>query len=430
MRTEQLYSIFKESTGITTDSRQVKEGQVFFALWGGNHNGNEYAADALAKGASWVVVDDPAFETGNAILVDDCLLELQALALHHRRKLNISVIAITGSNGKTTTKELLAAVLSKKYRVHYTRGNLNNHIGVPLTILSAASDTQMMIIELGANHIGEIRTLCSIARPDYGIITNISPAHIEGFGSFEGVVKAKTELFEFLKSVNGVALYNDRNPLLAERIFRILNRAVPFSDPSGTELNIEIVPSDLNLKLLASFMHRTYNITTNLFGRYNIENVRAAIAVGLFFEVDMQSIVEAIESYQPSNNRSEVRKTESNTLICDSYNANPASMLLAIESFMLLKAKKKVLILGDMLEMGEKSEEEHMKILARLESYEKAEILLVGPVFGRAERGKDYKFFLDVNSLADYLKDQPITGAAVLLKGSRGIGLEKVYSLL
>ena len=210
MKTELLYRLFKESTGVATDSRTVSKGQLFFALWGDNYNGNKFASDAFEKGASWAVIDDPAFETEKTILVDDCLLELQALATHHRKEMNVSVLAITGTNGKTTTKELLAAILSKKFKVHYTRGNLNNHIGVPLTILSAPQGTEMMIIEMGANHIGEIRSLCLIAKPDYGIITNIGTAHIEGFGSFEGVVRAKTELYDYLRKVNGVAFITIR----------------------------------------------------------------------------------------------------------------------------------------------------------------------------------------------------------------------------
>ena len=292
--------------------------------------------------------------------------------------MNIPVLAITGTNGKTTTKELLAAIMAKKLKVHHTNGNLNNHIGVPLTILSAPADTEMMIIEMGANHIGEIRTLCLIARPDYGIITNIGTAHIEGFGSFEGVIKAKTELYEYLRKVNGIALYNDKNPLLAEKIFRIINRAVPFSDPTGIELIVEQIPSDLNLKVSVSYQHHKYNLNTNLFGSYNLENVKAAIAAGLFFDVEMSDIAEAVESYQPANNRSQVKITRDNTLICDSYNANPTSMNLALESFAGIKAESKSVIIGDMLELGEKSEEEHTRVFNLLKSLNLETILLVG----------------------------------------------------
>jgi UDP-N-acetylmuramoyl-tripeptide--D-alanyl-D-alanine ligase len=430
MKTELLYEIFKESRGINTDSRTVKKGEIFFALWGENYNGNKFAAEALEKGASCAVIDDPIFETEKTILVDDCLFELQALASHYRKDLSIPVIAITGTNGKTTTKELLAAIMTKKLKVHHTNGNLNNHIGVPLTILSAPSDTEMMIIEMGANHIGEIRTLCLIARPDYGIITNIGTAHIEGFGSFEGVVKAKTELYEYLRKVNGIALYNDKNPLLTEKIFKIINRAVPFSDPTGINLKVEQVPSDLNLRVSVSYQHQTYDINTNLFGSYNLENVKAAIAAGLFFGVEMNDIAAAIANYQPENNRSQIKVTRHNTLICDSYNANPTSMNLALESFSGIQAESKAVIIGDMLELGEKSEEEHTRLFNLLQSLKIEKAFLVGPQFQKVSSHSGFRSFREVNKLMDFLKSDPIRGSTILIKGSRGIGLEKIYDLL
>jgi UDP-N-acetylmuramoyl-tripeptide--D-alanyl-D-alanine ligase len=430
MKTEQLYDLFKESTGVTTDSRTVGKRQIFFALWGDNYNGNKFASEALAKGASWAVIDDPLFETEKTILVDDCLFELQALASYHRKAMNIPVLALTGTNGKTTTKELIAAIMAKKLKVHYTKGNLNNHIGVPLTILSAPGDTEMMIIEMGANHIGEIRTLCLIAKPDYGIITNVGTAHIEGFGSADGVMKAKTELYEYLRKVNGIALYNDKNPLLTEKIFKIINRAVPFSDPTGIDFIVEPVPSDLNLKLTASYHHHTYNISTNLFGNYNLENIKAAMATGLFLGVEMNDIVNAVENYQPANNRSQIKITKNNTLICDSYNANPTSMNLALESFIGINADRKILILGDMLELGEKSEEEHIKLINSLQSHKVEKALLVGSVFQKISSKSGFKTFSDVNKLRDFLKSEIVKGNAILIKGSRRIGLEKIYDLL
>jgi UDP-N-acetylmuramoyl-tripeptide--D-alanyl-D-alanine ligase len=430
MKTELLYELFKESKGIATDSRTVSKGEIFFALWGENYNGNKFAAEALEKGASYAVIDDPLFETEKTILVDDCLFELQALASHYRKTLDIPVIAITGTNGKTTTKELLAAIMAKKLKVHHTNGNLNNHIGVPRTILSAPVDTEMMIIEMGANHIGEIRTLCLIARPDYGIITNIESAHIEGFGSYEGVIKAKTELYEYLRKVNGIALYNDKNPLLVEKIFRIINRAVPYSDPTGIELIVEQVPSDMNLKVLVSFHHQKYNIHTNLFGSYNLENVKAAIAAGLFFGVEMSDIAEAVEKYNPANNRSQVKITPNNTLICDSYNANPTSMSLALESFAAIKAESKAVIIGDMLELGEKSTEEHARLFNYLKSLNIEKALLVGHIFQKVSAKSGFLAFPDVNKLKDFLKKEPLKGSTILIKGSRGIGLEKIYDLL
>ena len=430
MKTEQLYNLYKESKGVSTDSRSVGKDQIFFALWGDNYNGNKFASEALARGALCAVIDDPLFETENTILVDDCLIELQALAAHFRKELKVPVLAITGTNGKTTTKELIAAILLKKFKVHFTKGNLNNHIGVPLTILSAPADTEMLIIEMGASHIGEIRTLCLIAKPDYGIITNIGAAHIEGFGSLDGVARAKTELYEYLRKVNGIALYNDKDPFLVEKIFRIINRAVPFSDPTGIELLVDLVPSDLNLRISITYLHNTYNISTNLFVSYNLENVRAAIAAGLFLGVEIKDIIDAIEKYQPANNRSQIKTTKSNTLICDSYNANPTSMRLALDSFLALKADHKIIILGDMLELGDKSEEEHLKILKVLQSDIAEKVLLVGSVFHKISSKSGFKAFDNVDKLMEFLKIEPLKGNAILIKGSRGIRLEKIYDLL
>jgi UDP-N-acetylmuramoyl-tripeptide--D-alanyl-D-alanine ligase len=430
MKTEQLYELFKESNGISTDSRTVGKGQLFFALWGDNYNGNKYASEALEKGASWAVIDDPLFESERTILVDDCLFELQALATHHRKQMNIPVLAITGTNGKTTTKELLSAILTKKLKLHSTKGNLNNHIGVPVTILSAPAGTEMMIIEMGANHIGEIRTLCLIARPDYGIITNIGTAHIEGFGSADGVIKAKTELYEYLRKVNGIALYNDKDHLLTEKIFKNVNRAVPYSDPTGIELLVEQIPSDLNLHLNVTYQHKTYKIQTKFFGNYNLQNIKAAIAAGLFFEIEMKDIVDAIENYQPANNRSQIKITGNNTLICDSYNANPTSMYAVLQSFSGIQAGKKLVILGDMLELGEKTEEEHTKVITELQTQKLENVILVGPIFKKVSSEKGFRSFPDALKLIEFLKKSPIKGNTVLIKGSRGMGLEKIYDLL
>jgi UDP-N-acetylmuramoyl-tripeptide--D-alanyl-D-alanine ligase len=285
-----------------------------------------------------------------------------------------------------------------------------------------------MIIEMGANHPGEIKLLSNIARPDYGIITNVGTAHLEGFGSFEGVLKSKSELYEYLRSVNGIALYNDQDHVLSEKIFKLVNRAVPYSDPTGLELIVEAVPSALNLKVIAIYQKSVYNIQTNLFGEFNLENVKAAIATGLFLGVEMQDIANAIGNYLPGNNRSELRNTKSNIIICDSYNANPTSMALAIQSFTLVEAAKKVLILGDMLELGEKGDEEHTKILDMLDgNYH--DVLLVGPQFQHASRNFEFKTFPDVNRLSEYLKVSQIKDSTVLIKGSHGMALEKIYDL-
>ena len=430
MKTDQIYDLFRKSAGINTDSRTIRSGEIFFALWGEKYNGNKYAAETLKNGALCAVIDDPLFETENTILVDDCLFELQALASHHRKELAVPVLAITGTNGKTTTKELIAAILSKKKRVHYTKGNLNNHIGVPLTILSAPEDTEMMVIEMGASHVGEIRSLCLIAKPDYGIITNIGTAHIEGFGSYDGVVKAKTELFEHLRKVNGIAFYNDKDPLIAEKIFKMVNRAVPFSDPTGIELLVGIQETDLLLNLRVTYQHKSYEVKTNLFGSYNYENVKAAIATGLFFDVPMDDIVAAIGEYHPENNRSQVIATKKNTLICDSYNANPSSMVTAIQSFSEIISGQKVIILGDMLELGDKTESEHNKVLQELKSIKPDLVYLVGPVFKKISDVYGYQSLDNTDKLRDYLKKKTIKGFTIFIKGSRGMGLEKIYDLL
>jgi UDP-N-acetylmuramoyl-tripeptide--D-alanyl-D-alanine ligase len=431
MKTEQLYRIFREeSTGVSTDSRNIKKGQLFFALWGQNFNGNKYASEAIDKGASYAVIDDPVYENEKTILVDDCLLELSALALWHRKMIKAPVLAITGTNGKTTTKELIAAIMSKKFKVHFTKGNLNNEIGLPLTILSAPDDTEMMILELGANHLGEIRSLCNVARPDYGIITNIGTAHLEGFGSFEGVLKAKTELYEHLRKVNGIAIYDDKNPFLTEKIYKLVNRGIPYSNPTGVELVVEALPSEMNLAIIVKYQHKTYEIQTGLFGAYNLGNLKAAIATGLFLGVGIEEIAEAIGKYQPGNNRSQIKTTPNNTLVCDSYNANPTSMISAIESFNELKTSKKILILGDMLELGDKSEEEHLRVIEMLKSMKPGKILLVGSNFQKTSSDIAFKSFNDVGKLREYLKAEPLKGNLILIKGSRGMTLEKIYDLL
>jgi UDP-N-acetylmuramoyl-tripeptide--D-alanyl-D-alanine ligase len=430
MQTEKLYQLFRESSGLSTDSRKVAPGQLFFALWGEKFNGNTFASEALDRGASWAVIDDPAFETDRTILVDDCLTELQKLATYHRKEINAPVIAITGTNGKTTTKDLISKVLSRKFKVHSTSGNLNNHIGVPLTILSAPTGTEIMVIEMGANHIGEIRSLCLISQPDYGIITNTGFAHIEGFGSFEGVVKAKSELFEYLRKTNGIAIYNDQDPILTEKIYRLVNRAVPYSYPTGIFLKAEPELTELNLSINVTFQKKTRRIKTNIFGLHNFDNVRAAIATGLFMGVSLDEIAEGIEKYRPENNRSQVKITKNNTLVCDSYNANPTSMKLVLESFSAVKSDKKLCILGDMLELGEKSEEEHLKVIKILKDCNLSDVILAGPIFTRVGSGSGFKSFHDVAKLKEYLRKEHIKGFHILVKGSRGMALEQIYNLL
>ena len=426
----ELYRIFRESAGVSTDSRSVKKGELFFALRGQNYNGNIYVSEAVEKGASFAVTDDPAFNKGRTVLVENTLESLKSLAAHHRKVIGVPVLGITGSNGKTTTKELIAGILSKKLKVHYTKGNFNNDIGLPLTILSAPYDTEIMVLEMGANHIGEIRALCNIAMPDYGIITNIGTAHIEGFGSFEGVIRAKTELYEYLSLSGGIAIFNDKNPLLLNKIYSTVNKAVPYSFPSGTELRVEALPSPMNLKVNIKYRHFDEEIQTGLFGAYNMENVKAATAAGLFLGVKIEDISEALAGYQPGNNRSQIRITQRNTLVCDSYNANPTSMLLSVKSFFNLSSERKVLILGDMLELGESSGREHKKIVDELTKLKPEKVILVGKNFIQAAAGSGFLVFEDLNGLTEYLVSQPISGSHILLKGSRGIALERIYDFL
>jgi len=354
MESEALCNLVRTSAGICTDSRTIKKGEVFFALKGPNHDGNMHANAAITAGARAAIVDDQSLSGENIFVVPDVLTALQQTALFYRKSLTIPVIAITGTNGKTTTKELVREVLSKKYSVHATEGNLNNHIGVPVTLLKAPSDTQMFVIEMGANHPGEIAALCDIARPTHGLITNIGKAHLEGFGSFDGVITAKSELYHFLRENCGIAFYNEKDKLLSDLIFKIVHKALPYSDPSGTDMKVEENGDNVLLSLKAEYHNETAQFDTNLFGHHNLDNVRAAMAVGVFFDVPLTDIIDAIRNYKPGNNRSQVLRTKANTIICDSYNANPSSMMRALASFSGMKSSKKMVILGDMLELGRK----------------------------------------------------------------------------
>lgn len=432
MEIKELYAIVRNSAGITTDSRSIRKGEIFFALRGPSHDGNVFAHSALASGAMAAVVDDPSLTGKNIIIVDNVLATLTELAKHHRRMITIPVIAITGSNGKTTTKELIAAVLSKKGKVHRTTGNLNNHIGVPLTLLAAPADTAYMVVEMGANHKGEIAALCEIAMPTIGIITNIGKAHIEGFGSLEDVREAKSELYHWLRKNAGVAIYNEKSNTLKELIFNIVHKAVPYSDPYGTDLIVEAAEADdLYLKVTADYEGRQYTFTTNLFGSYNTDNVRAAMAVGVFLEVPFSDIIDAVSSYKPANNRSQVVNTGRNILICDSYNANPSSMEKAINSFSGVRAEKKMVILGDMLELGSESDSAHDKVISDLKALEGADIFVVGPLFSAAsERSEGIRSFASTEDMYNWLESKKPQCFYILVKGSRGMMLEKLYPLL
>ncbi len=431
MELNDLYSLVRSSAGICTDTRTIRKGEVFFALKGPTHDGNKYAAAAVEAGAMAAVTDDPSLSGKAFIGVTDVLKTLTELAALHRLTMHVPVIGITGSNGKTTTKELITAVLSRKGKVHSTTGNLNNHIGVPLTILRTPADTAYLVIEMGANHTGEIASLCETAMPTHGIITNIGNAHIEGFGSYENVIKAKSELYRWLRRSDGIALFNEQDDLLRELIYTITHKAVPYSDPSGTDLIVsESVNDSPLLNVRADFEGHHYAFTTNLFGSYNLDNIRAAMATGVFFEVPFMEIIDAISLYQPSNNRSQLLKTGDNLLICDSYNANPSSMAKALKAFSELSADKKMVILGDMLELGAETVTEHMKVTEIVEKLESTEVCLVGPVFGSQAEGRNFRIFGSSSDARQWLKEASLSGYTILVKGSRGMMLEKIYDVL
>lgn len=431
MELNELYSIVRNSAGIVTDSRTVRDGQVFFALKGPAHDGNTHAAEAVRAGAIAAVVDDPALKGKQYILVDDVLVTLTLLAMRHRRGLTVPVIAITGSNGKTTTKELITAVLSRKKRVHSTTGNFNNHIGVPLTLLSSPHDMGFMVVEMGANHKGEIAGLCQTAMPTHGIITNIGRAHIEGFGSFEEVKAAKSELYQWLSGSGGTAIYNDQNSMLKELVSKTVQNAVSYSRPAGSKLKVEIAKTEsMFLAVKAVYEKHDYVFTTNLFGSYNIDNVRAAIATGLYFGVPVSEIITAISSYKPVNNRSQVVDTGRNVLVCDSYNANPSSMEMAVSSFAALKADRKMLILGDMLELGSESQSGHAAVIDQLKNLTDVEVVLIGPRFREVAGNIGARLFGSSEELHGWLLSNRPEGYTILVKGSRGMALEKIYPLL
>lgn len=430
MEIERLYGLYRNSAGVTTDSRAVRKGEIFFALKGPTHDGNRHARAAIEAGALAAVVDDPSVSGERIVVVDDVLQAMTELAACHRQRLRIPVLAITGTNGKTTTKELITAVLSRKGKVHSTTGNFNNHIGVPLTLLSAPDDAAFLVVEMGANHMGEIAALCRTAMPTHGIITNIGTAHIEGFGSFENVRKAKSELYQWLGSHGGTVIYNDENPVLGELAAKT-GKAVPYSAPGDHILKAQAdAEGGMLLRVNAVIDGSAHRFETGLFGSYNIDNVRAAMAAGLLFEVPVSAIIDAVASYRPANNRSQLNETGRNTVIRDAYNANPSSMEKAIASFASLKAEKKMVILGDMLELGNETAPGHAAVIRQLKGLGEISALLVGPNFREAAGDFPAKLFATSDDAAEWLKAEKPEGYTILVKGSRGIMLEKVYPLL
>jgi UDP-N-acetylmuramoyl-tripeptide--D-alanyl-D-alanine ligase len=417
MNIEELYHIFLSSAGVCTDTRAIKKNQLFFALKGENFDGNAFALKALEAGACFAVVnrsveaDDPRL-----IKVDDTLEALKALATWHRLQLRIPVIGLTGTNGKTTTKELIRTALGAAYRVTATEGNLNNEIGVPLSVLKICPRAQIAIIEMGASHPEDLKPLLAVAQPNLGLITNVGKAHLLGFGSFEGVKHAKGLLYDYLKEHGGVVFANGDDPVLAEMLAERGMEAIRYSQEG---VKVKATP----------FMEMDFGdavLETRLVGAYNANNVLAALKLAWYFDVPTEDALAAIASYTPSNNRSQLLKTEKNTVIIDAYNANPSSMAVALDNLALCEGRK-VALLGDMRELGEDSQAEHKRIVERLAG---TEAFLVGEEFTKAAEGTPFKTFAKSENLANYLAEHPLKGYTVLVKGSRGIQMEKVIPSL
>ena len=426
MNTEALYALYKEHPLVTTDSRKCPEGSIFFALKGETFDGNNYALQALEKGCAFAVVDNPdvAKQDERLILVPDVLAALQELAAYHRKAWGKTVLQITGTNGKTTTKELISAVLSEGKNVLYTEGNLNNHIGVPLTLLRIKPEHDIAVIETGANHPGEIADLCRIVEADYGLITNVGRAHLEGFGSFEGVKQTKGELYDDLhkrgKKIFLNAFDEDLLQMAQSREFVLWEDALPYVEGRVSEATPFV-----EMQWRAEDDAPWHTVKTNLIGAYNIANLRAAVTIGLHFGITPQQINHALEAYKPTNSRSELRKVGSNRLIIDAYNANPSSMKAALTNFSFFGDKHKMVILGDMRELGAESLEEHKRIVGQLQGMELERIWLVGEEFSKAAE-EGMRIFKDVEEVKAALKAEPISDSTILIKGSNGT---KLYQL-
>ncbi len=436
MTIENLYQIFLQHPQISTDTRKITPNSIFFALKGANFNANTFAEKALEMGAAYAVIDEAAYRKSDRfILVDDALAALQDLARFHRKQLNIPVIGLTGSNGKTTTKELINSVLSQQFKTYATKGNLNNHIGVPLTLLSISRETEIAIIEMGANHQREIAFLCSIAQPTHGLITNIGKAHLEGFGGPEGVRKGKGELFDFLEHTSGTAFVNHDDLILEEMAFhRNFKHVVYYGKEETNSVSGEIVENAPLLKVQWQANEGTstqkQEVQTQLTGSYNFDNILAAICIGHEFKLSAEQINAGISSYQPENSRSQILQTKTNTLICDYYNANPSSMEVAIKNLAAITANKKVLILGDMFELGEHSSEEHELIIQKANEIAADERIFIGQAFYRHHASFTGTFYATTDAAFTALKSLPITNATVLVKGSRSMKLESLLELL
>lgn len=422
---EELLLTYRQHPYISTDSRIAQPGSIFFALKGDNFNGNKYCKQAIENGAAYAVIDDREyFIDERTLLVDDVLLSLQLLASDYRNKLRIPIIGITGSNGKTTTKELMAAALSARFNTHATAGNFNNHIGVPITLLTIKPETEIAVIEMGANHIGEIAALCKIARPTHGIITNIGKAHLEGFGSAEGVVKAKSELYNHLLNYGGSVFVNADNPLLLSLTIDLERITYGKSEEADFRGSLNSLGPLLGFDLEHPFKSP---VSTKLAGNYNFENAMAALCIANHFRVKPEDAVKAIEHYEPKMNRSQVLQTGRNTLIMDAYNANPSSMQAAILNFASMQDLYKILLLGDMFELGEETQNEHKAILKLALAQKFRKVITAGPLFSEAAFGQQgVEAFETIGELSDYLSSEKIEGATILVKGSRGMKLETI----
>ena len=425
MNLSALYQIFLDCQLVTTDSRNCPEGSLFIALKGESFNGNAFAGKALETGCAYAIIDEPEYAVEGDqryILVDDCLQTLQQLANYHRRQLGTQVIGITGTNGKTTTKELISAVLSQSHNILYTLGNLNNHIGVLSTLLRLKAEHDLAVIEMGANHPGEIKFLSEIVEPDCGIITNVGKAHLEGFGSFEGVIKTKGELYDFLRKKEGSTVFIHHDNAYLMNIAGGLN-LIPYGTEDDLYVNGRITGNSpyLTFEWKAGKAGETYQVQTQLIGEYNFPNALAAITIGLFFGVEAAKINEALAGYTPQNNRSQLKKTNDNTLIIDAYNANPTSMMAALQNFRNMEVPHKMLLLGDMRELGAESAAEHQKIADYIKECDFEEVWLVGEQFAAAEHS--FKTYPNVQEVIKELETNKPKGYTILIKGSNGIKL-------
>jgi UDP-N-acetylmuramoyl-tripeptide--D-alanyl-D-alanine ligase len=422
-----IHSLFLNCTNVSTDTRKIEKDSLFIALKGENFDANTFTKEALEKGAKYVIIDNPNYTIDErTILVEDSLIALQELAKYHRTYLGIPIIALTGSNGKTTTKELIHAVLSKKYNTLATIGNLNNHIGVPLTLLRFTKETEIGIVEMGANHQKEIEFLCQIAQPDFGYVTNFGKAHLEGFGGVEGVIKGKSEMYEYLRNNEKTVFVNLDDTTQKEKSSHINQFSFTLNE---TEADVKITKIEANPMVKISYNDQTIN--SHLIGIYNANNINAAITIGNYFKVSDELIKAAIENYIPENNRSQLIEKNGNEIILDAYNANPSSMCAAIGNFIQLANANKIAILGDMFELGEESLIEHKKVIELLENEKEITTFFIGKHFydNKINNGHLY-FFEDFNAFATFLKANQIKNSLILIKGSRGMALEKTLEII